>query len=349
MQLKTPFPGFRPHVNLLTNDWLVTLAAGENQPRGLMSAAGYLWVNLHTSPGKIVRIDPVTQTWDTITLAADNLHRQPGNLLYIASKGKIYTRVRSDSTNLVIVVEIDPDTLAVTDRIYETGTDYETQHSMLGCLCTDGTYLYVSAKRTGDHNDEGGILRSLLSDWSYGGAIKVGDDLISNLTYDNDSAKIYASVYYYTVSPTNSMVSRVDASTFAVEQERVLPDWNTADTDDMVALGNYLYVILNRYYPPTGSALFRFLKTDLDSFTSIVLPSTPSAGAWYDGTYILVGLNTSPGRVLRVNPDTLDYGSYEFPNEQNTPAGFCQNGETVYFTFLMSPGKVSALDRSFYK
>lgn len=343
MQLKTPFPGFRPHVNLLTNDWLVTLATGENLPHAMVFAEGYIFVGLQTSPGKLIRIDPTDpENYDVVTFANDGAHNQVMDLLYIPAKAKIYALF---SAGRVSVTEIDPTTLATTDVINDN-----TYPSSVGggSFCFDSTYLYVLLFNT----TPAAVIRYALSDFSRVSYIWVADEANEGAGYANyrfghalryDGTDIYATGTVV-ISPFPSWLRKIDPSTFTITQRA-----NTANpvsiTDDFCFTTDHIWLGTEQ----TGAvAVIRVAKSDISAQT-LVPVSGKCYGTFFDGTYVLACLVGTPGKLARIDPGTLAVREYSFPSGQNDTNEFCQNGETVYFTFYSSPGKVSALDRSFYK
>jgi len=330
--------GFAYLPNTLLNNWLVSLAVGQNSPRGMIHLSGYLYVLCQQSPSLIVKIEvanPANRS--VLTFPSDEYHNGAFDLTYIPAKGRLYVTFGSYFLDQkVTIAEVNPSDLSYSDVISDA--NYYGPDS----LTFDSTYLYVNGwtdDPLGPH-----ILRYSLTDFSFQGVIDTSD-CFNSLRYDG--TKLYG---VDRASPNPASVFRINTSTWAIEEEAQLPAGCGAGATAMAFTTDYLWVGIAGASTYRGSVV-RVLKSDLTSSTVINTgTSMPCNGVFCDGTYVWA-LLTYPSRLARINANTLRVDIFPFSNGQDAATKMALFGytpplvddETGYFAFAASPAKVSAI------
>jgi hypothetical protein len=311
----------------ITNNWLLNLATGEDTIHGLIWAENKLWIGTQTIPAKVIRIDPSDpENYDVLTFANDGHHKSSFDLIYIASKGKIYvTFLNTGAGNPMVISEVDPDTLEYTDVI--STTSYNQSQS----LASDGTYLYVGCYDVSTTN--GKLTRWLLSDWSAQGSVDIGfSDALHTVRYDGTN--IFFTVTGY------SKIFRVDLTSFTISQSANFQGGDTTPTDDLAFTTDYVWCGCEN-----DGVISRIKKSDL-TFTRIVTSiSRATYAVYYANGYIWVAYALgTPGEIVRIDPNDLTLKYYVFTDESQTSPNeiVADDSGTMYFTFYVAPGIVSS-------
>jgi hypothetical protein len=325
-------------------DFLQRLGDGEGYIHSTGTVNGILYLGLvidvaFYGPGKFIRMDPANPSAYLVhPYTSDGLHGGIVDWVYIPSKGKIYALFCNPSSTNVVVAEIDPDTLHSTDVI--SITSYQ---AYAGSLCTDGSYLYVACCSGSPST----LLKFSLSDWSladhlplqFGASPNTKNLLLAhNCRFDGTSVYISS---HNTDLVANLAFVRVDPSTFTVVDGASLPPDSTnaqftddsAFTDDSVWYGS----------EATGN-IVQVAKSNLAS-QNVISTGIGAAcyGTYYDGSFIWACFYTSPnpGKIVRINPNTLATVTYQFGPGQESPNEIWGLGGSLCFTFWQDPALVS--------
>lgn len=312
----------------VTNLWTQTFPFFDF-PHALVYAAGYLWIGNQSNTGSLIRVDPSSPTtWNNVTFPNDGQHGWVSDVLYIASKNKIYALMGTPNNPVgyTRVAEVDPATLAYSDVI-STST-YNVEQGSFTC---DGTYLYIASRMSN------AVYKYRISDWVLVDTLLTGMNLAHCCRYDSLSGNIYVT----SSDPANGTLSilSIAASTFTINQSRVINS-DRILTDDLAITDNYIWVGSEA----TGK-IIRILKTNFNTRTVISTGITArNFGVFYDGTEIFTGWEGDPGIFARINPTTLAVQTFQFPNaNQSSPNEFLHVGTTGYFTHYHINGTLTAI------
>jgi hypothetical protein len=77
------------------------------------------------------------------------------------------------------------------------------------------------------------------------------------------------------------------------------------DGNDMILAGGYLYVAKNNYLGFVPGGCDKIDPSDMTLADSFNESGQAGTCLDYDGTYILLGLNSDPGELVRINPATM--------------------------------------------
>ena len=320
-------------------DFFITLKSGENLIHSTGTVNGIVYLGLvinsgFTGPAKFIRMDPANPSaYQVLTFPADGNHEGLLDWIYVASKGKIYGLFCNSAS--LFVSEIDPTTLAYTDVIADTTSGY---YAFEGSLSCDGTYIYVACAG----NSPSVLVKYKLSDFSFVAALTLsfgGKDLLvsHNCRWDGFSLFISSG---HTDLVTNLAFVRVDPATFTVVDGASLPaaSPNSVLTDDSAFTANYVW-----YGSEDTGNVIQVQKSNL-SVQSVVTTglSTANFGIEYDGSYIWSCYDSSPGKLVRIDPVSLAMVVYQFGAGQEYPNEIFTLGNGLCFSFWQSPAKVSS-------
>ncbi len=302
------------------NSQLVTLSAGNNYIHGLTFARGYIWGVTATSPGRVIRFNPDNlDDYSVTTFDSDGFHNSAVDLLFSKEKDRLYIIFGSMVRNTI--VEMNPVTLSYADVVSDTTNPSGTSAS----LSSDGSFLYVLTNTSPTK-----IIKYSLTDFSTTNTASL-TDLNGGHALRFDGTNLYAS------SASNpAWIARITPSSLAYSSQAVA----SADsplTDDLTFSGDYVYLGPEN---TTSKSILRVNKSTLaieHIYTNI---SAASYGVFFDGRYIISLHNTSPGTMVRLDPQTLEVKTFTFPTGANSPNEVTTDGQRYFVTFYLSPAQI---------
>jgi hypothetical protein len=216
-----------------------------------------------------------------------------------------------------------------------------------GTFCTDGTYLYVCSCATPSY-----LHKFRISDWSLIGDPKLlqdpdcGKNMMQAHSCRFDGSHIYVSSAYSWLH-TYPAIMKVDPATLDVLDTGYLPDDSTIQqfTDDL-DVGLDEWVIAGCEGGSSPGALVRFAKSDL----SLQKAAYPGLGVQCFGVYSDDGsawavFNTSPGKVLRIDPNTMAFSIFS-SSEFSHLNEIWRYGGKWYCTCWENPTKILGIPAS---
>jgi len=305
-------------MSLIVNNWLANTGVAA---RAMIQVRDWLFVvgsadHPYTSTAtRLARVNVLTHAVDVVTFDnADGRHRNGSSLTYSPVTGKVYVQM---GLNAFCIVEMDPATLAYRDVV---NTDAYANGSR-GSIEGAGAYVYAAPENSNR------VLRYDPANWSTAPtelATISNQDCIrldsggSLFVTGHDPATIARIPFGFYVAdhsaynaPYNSLC---DHFAFTVEDDKV---WPAVDSNDQDA---------NFFLLPTA-------KSRLATVNPVrLVPSVVGAqtqGVFEGGGYIWQLLGTSPGRLLRVNPD-LAFVDMQLPVGQDAPRSIAFAGTKAY-------------------
>lgn len=300
----------------------ITLAAGEDELHGFIYAKGRLWASDMDFPNSLYRFnnpDDLTD-YDKLQIGASGGDWGNGyDILYVPEKDKLYT-VTNDtgSTGFAEIYEVDPETLIKTLVL-----SYDTSFWFIQSLASDGTYLYALV-------GDGTIIKLNLTAYTYTTVVVPSTSNAHAIRYDG--------TYLYVTSVNIARIARIDPTTLTVLQNTLLQG-GQGITDDFCFAGDYIWLGLEAL---TGSIL-KVKKSDF-TFTTITTGLlTQCYGTYFDGWYVWAVYNTSPGTLIRVDPETHEIYKKVLETGENISNEIVSDGQRLFVTCFLSPAKVIRL------
>jgi len=222
------------------------------------------------------------------------------------------------------------------------------------------TYGYGTVTTNGT-NSIVGIGTTFLTTVAVGDVICINNDLtvfrtvqtiIDNTHLNVDSPFPTSGSYVYQISQYNkSFIVKVDPANMSIILSNVTFNVLSGWTNDMIIVGDYIWLgqqaqNTSAPYMIGNGVIQRVKKTDLTAIDTIVVPNVSSTGCCYaiayDGQYIWVGFNTTPGYIAKIDPTTFDIyvktldSGEDYPNEML----FDKSGRLL-LTYLQTPSKIA--------
>lgn len=299
----------------------ITLAAGEDELHGFIYAKGKLWASDMAFPNYLYRFnDPNDLTdYDKVQIGTSGGDWGNGyDVLYVPEKNKIYT-VTNDtgSTGFAEIYSIDPDATSMTKTLV---LSYDTSFWFIQSLASDGTYLYALV-------GDGTIIKIDLSDNTYVTSVVSSTSNAHTIRYDG--------TYLYVTSVNIARIARIDPVTLTVLQNTLLQA-GQGITDDFCFAGDYIWLGLEAL---TGSIL-KVKKTDFTFTTINVGLLTQCYGTYFDGWYVWAVYNTSPGTLVRIDPETHEIYKKVLEAGENASNEIISDGQRLFITCFLSPAKM---------
>jgi hypothetical protein len=299
----------------------VTLASGENQIHGTLFAKGKIFATTNTSPAKILRFNNLNDLTDynVLTFASDGKHNQSPDLIYDATKDRIY--VMFTDGDFLTVSEIDPDHVAW-DTSTDVVADGTRSTAAWGSICCDGSYLYMVNYSTS-------IYKISLSDFS----VTTG-----TLAHGLGHCIRYDGTYLYATSVASpGVIHKILPSDLSIVAHAHFANGDDTPTDDLAFAGDYIWVGLE---VATNSYVLKIKKSDL----SIQRVDTGTVGVVYsmffDGKYVWV-CHATTKKISRIDPVTHEIFSYtptnDYPNE------IISDGQRLFIFYYQSPSLIERL------
>lgn len=229
---------------------------GYNQAHTSLWLNGKIYLGTSQTPFRILRLnDPLNNLSDVtgVTAPGDGHHIGAWDMVYVPSKGKIY--VMTQDTDATLVCEVDPDTLAITDVIHDTGVP--TSAGQYPAITSDGTYLYTTSDFAGCV-----VTRYYLSDFTREAFYEEisslsGYSFPHAIRYDPESGYVF--VTGAPNSPAPAWIVRWDPDDMHNPIYTTFQAGHYLATDTMDFFGDDVFVALETQ----GGMLIRVRKSDL--------------------------------------------------------------------------------------
>lgn len=306
---------------------------------GFVRVSDYLFGGHQTSPGRITRFhvdDLNDQT--TYVFPNDGVHTGGEAIVYDEGRGRLYL-LHPNSTQ-VTISEIDPETLAATDKVAENRVGGSTNGAAAGpSLTSDGTYLYVLTQTR-----PALVLKYALADGALIDSATLTNSNGHALTHDGEYLYATGNIVGTAVAATPYWVAKLDLATLTAVSEVSAEASYRIATDDICVVGDYLYIGLEDPPGLTDGVIQRRRVSDLGLDTNIVVAGVGTAacyGTHWDGKFVWSLWSTTPGLAVLIDPQTLEQRRFTFRTGQNQPNEFATDGRRVFFTHWGNPAKVS--------
>jgi hypothetical protein len=299
------------------NRQTVTVSSHLSFMHGFIYQKDKLWASDMQFPNNLIRFNnPNDLTdYDTLQIGADGNEGDGYDLIYVPSKDKIYAITNNTGlTGHAKIYEVDPVTLTKTLRV-----DYDATFFEISSLATDNIYLYALV--TG-----GTILKINLSDFSFTTHSISSSSNAHSIRYDG--------TYLYVTDVGNQRAWQVRPSDMSV--------LNTTDfgasgfTDDFCFAGDNLYCGVET----TSGSIYVINKITWTSSTIATGVAAECFGTFFDGKYVWAVFNTSPGTIVRIDPETKNVYKFTLSSGENTPSEIISDGQRFFITSYINPSKV---------
>lgn len=322
---------------------LVTLPAGYEFLHGSCIVGPYVFfgcrINSTTAPTRIIRcrLDDITS--QTLLILPDNTYNAAEQLTYVPEKGKIYIAHHISAGNVLNVTELDPYTMGF-KKVIQEDIGYRNYYPT---TCTDGTYLYViSGQQT-----VGTTMKIRKYDLN---AYILVSELDTGVVAGGHSAKfdgansIFITTSYRTVA-VQQYVIRVDTNTFTVVDQGAIA--GESYTDDLVYLKGKLFLGMEYIFnTPAALTIAMIDRYNLSSVQYLTFPTLVGStyGVFTDGKYVYFLVATTPGHIVRLDPETMITNIYDTPAGEDIPNELLYDGKNYYLAYWLSPAKIARYD-----
>lgn len=309
----------------------VTLFPEDNLIHGLVYATGKLWATTMTSPARLLRFDSLSDLnqYTTLVFPSDGNHDSSSDVIYSVSNNKVYACFGS-STSL-LVSEVDPVSLKVTDRVDDSDS--------FRCLslATDNTNLFLAGQDY--YSGELTVSKFRMSDWSRSARVTVTN------TFQSQVLRWDGTNLYCATHQQGCFVVRLNPSDLSYTTNS-LPAVDCPITDDLGFEGSHVWLGSEGY----GGHLVRVNKQDL-SYTLVDtgFPGYASFGVYFDGTYIWNTVAASPGTLQNITPGTLAFRNITLNSGDNLPNEIASDGKNLFVTCFISPTHILRVDKGIPK
>lgn len=320
-----------PPVQEMDESWVRTTSTNFSFPHGTVYHNGYAYVATRQMPARIAKINVEDFTDVTIVTfpgtTSASLYSWSEDLIYSAHTNKLYIPFSDpdyDNRDLHIV-EIDPDTLAYTTVVSESGVPGGFPKG----LAVD-EFLYISTT-AGTQS----LLKYNLDTFTLVNTtvspIEAGS-ISSSIVYDNDY------IYITEVGGANAKLRRYDRVTDAFDAEIALP--TNAMASNVTLVGDFVYVTTLTELDSGVNGVYRVTK-DLTSYDTLFTEGViDSWGVQYADGYVWNISREAPSRLTRYNPATMEANSVVLDDGMNKLNKMSTDGKSMYFTTYESPSKL---------
>jgi hypothetical protein len=297
-------------VNLVTNV--------EGLLHSLYYSNGKLWASDMLNPNHFYRFnDPDDLTdYDVLQIGDDSNWDSGYDAIYVKSKDRHYTTSTDNGgTGFSRIYEIDPVTLTKTIIL-----DVDVAYMSFSSLASDETYLYALSA-------DGTIYKIDLSDYSY------VTDATLTATFVNAHALRYDGTYLYVTNVTSgARIAQVDPATLTVLQNTLIAS-GTGFTDDFCFAGDYVWAGRET----TTGLIYKIKKSDFTFTTVSTGVAAQCYGTFFDGKYVWALFNTSPGQMVRIDPETHEMYKHTFATGENAVNELCTDGQRLFVSCFLFP------------
>lgn len=306
------------------NKQIVTYPLGIENMYGFFYAKGFLFGGTRTKPGKLVKINPDNLSdYSVVTFPTDGNHDYSESIIYVPEKEKIYVLFGDPnySKTVVRIAEVDPITLEYTIIIVD---DIGSTIGAVPRIISDGSYLYVT---TLYYNNK--LIKYDLDTFQrIGSIITVGTANNSTFSIETDGYNLYGASatwgtpFFFKVILSSMTVSRTTTSI------------SVYNADEIVLHGNYLFVPVDT---ASNVGTGRIARVHIDDFTKYDIIDTyiPSAcdGVHFNGKDIIAVFRGQPGKLVQINPGTLEVDVKYFDSGENVASEYTSDGKRHFIIF----------------
>lgn len=284
---------------------------------------GYLYGITATSPAKIIRIAKSNFAYAVSTFANDGNHINASDIIYVPSQNKLY--VAFPISGRLLITEVDPVTLAMTDRVNEVTASASTVS-----MATDDAFLYVLMATVGN------VLTLRQYDFAFAGH---ADPTLTNIL-GADGLVFHGTGVYFIGWPSGSeptpRIYRVDTSDLSVTSAAITPlGGNIRRLHHAVVLSGKLFFC-------SEEVSNKIVVISLDTLTSQLLDFSASgdhSALVSDGTFIW-NLRDN-GLALRIDPSTLEIEVYTLNPGDGYLSELEGDGTYLYASFFQVGTKIA--------
>lgn len=328
---------FRSELNVFTKK-SVTLAAGNPNLHGSVIVDDYIYFgvrpNSSSSPGRIIKMLLSNISSYTVTTLGGATQNACEVLTYVPQKGKIYI-AHNNNANTLYVTEYDPITEVATIVITDISVGYRMYYP---AATSDGQYLYVSSGL----QTVGATLRVRKYDLiTMAFVSELNTGLIGgghSLKYDG-FGNLFLTTTYRTVAIQQYIV-QIDVATFTMVTN--LPISGESFTDDMARIGNKFYLGAEYVFTSLGTLTVARVESDLSAVDYFTFPSIQATcfGCIYADNALWILADSTPGHIIRVDPETLQASIYTTPTGEGRPNELLWDKKNFYVSFWQDPAVV---------
>lgn len=326
---------------------IVTLASGYEYLHGSCIVGNYLFAGCRKAsgqPGRVIRFNLNDLTIQTLITFPDATYNGCEQLTYVPSKKKIYITHHSTGNDLY-VTELDPETMVYTRVISDLAIGYKMYYPT---NTSDGNYLYViSGVQTAGAALK--IRKYDLTTYAFVSELDTGIIAGGHAVKNDGNGSLFVTTSYR-VSPVQQYVLRIDLLTFTLVDQGALI--GESYTDDLTIVGDYVYIGMEYIYNTVDTlTIARAKKNSLSTVDYLTIPTIKGScyGMIYEGQYLWCLAATSPGNIIRINPETFVADIYTTPAGEEIPNEYLFNGKNHYFTYWQSPAKVARYSKLQYQ
>lgn len=305
------------------NKQTFTLGTGESDLHGFIFAKGKLWASDMLSPNNVYRFNNPDDLsdYDVLQIGLSDDWDSGYDIIYVKQKDRLYTMTTDNGGGgNSRIYEIDPVSFTKTLRV-----DFAASYFGFTSLATDGEYLYAL-------RSNGNILKINLFDFSYTNALTLSSAVFPQcLRYDG--------THLFATDVNTGRVWKIRPSDMT---ELATSDVITSGgiTDDIALVGDNLWVGAEN----TEGNIYVIKKSDLSLSTTIATGVTAVCYAtFFDGKYVWALFNTSPGTLVRIDPETNVIYKTLLATGENAPNEMATDGQRLFVSLYTSPAKIVRL------
>lgn len=303
-------------------DNTLTLSAGEDSVRAMVTDGTYLYVGLYTSPGKVVKI----QLSDLTKVAVLTLDVGEDKVISLTlgqdldGTVYLYAGLELDPAK---IIKINPISLTkVATLILAAG---EPNARALRCV---GGYLYVASYRLG----AAPIVKVRLSDFTEVASLNIGAGFFQLVSLDSDGFYLYACNYN-----NAPFIIKIDLDTFSVTA--------SIDLSGTISWAKYLYINSGYLYlageNAIGPHLAKFDLSDFTLVTTLSLGVNNASSLCSNGPCLFITCNLAPGKIVTVfTTNFTKYYTFTLAVGENNPVSSVFDGAYVCVGTDTSPAKI---------
>lgn len=301
---------------------IVTLNEGNNLIHGLLFSQDYLYALTQTKPAKLLKINPADLRQEaTISFPNDGLHQGGEDIVF--AKGKLWAIF--DSYSQINLSQIDPQTLFVKD----IGNWLKVPAGHKPSFEIVDNYLYLLTNKKPSK-----IYKISLSEYKIIGQVSLtGCDWGHAIAFDGVSL-------FATGAASPAWIAKVNPTDLTFSCQHFKENDNIA-TDDMAFSPNFVFVGLEK---TTKGKILRIQKQNLALINEVNTDiDGGSLGTFYDGKFVWSVFNSAPGKIIRINPESLKYDQFSFGEDENYPNEIAKDANNLFVSFFQSPAKLAKL------
>jgi len=300
-----------------------TLVSGLGYIHGTVYVQKYnaFFASTRTNPANIIKFNNTADISDYTSSTVEIYNADA--IAYSSYKDKLYVIQSTATLSRTTIYEVDPNDLSSSQVINSLAYTAGGSPAMV----IDGQYLYVLSYQS----------PSVIYKWDLD-TYTLTDSETLGVNSENGHTMVLDGDYLYVSGAGGSnWVGKINKNDLTYTNTSISYNDRTS-TDDSAVTENYYFI-----GSEVSGNITRINKSDLTSQTSVNFGITDSCyGIYYNSSispYVYAVFNSNPGKMVRFNPDTLDYETYTTPNIY--PNEIISDEQKLFITYWQNPSKVT--------